>query len=131
MLGELSRRERQIMEALYRLGEAMVAEVVEQLPEEVSYDSVRVTLGLLADKGLVNHRREGQRYIHTPAIPHEEVSRWAARSLVRTYFRGSPSRAVLGLLQMEGESLSERELQEIADWVAEAMKGEGDDARDD
>jgi BlaI family transcriptional regulator, penicillinase repressor len=131
MLGELSRRERQIMEALYRLGEATVAEVVELLPEDASYHSVRVTLGLLGGKGLVNHRREGQRYVHTPAIPHDQVSRWAARNLVRTYFRGSPSRAVLGLLQMDGESLSDRELQEIADWVAEAMKGEGDDARDD
>jgi BlaI family transcriptional regulator, penicillinase repressor len=130
MLGELSRRERQIMEALYRLGEATVAEVVEQLPEEVSYDSVRVTLGLLADKGLVHHRREGQRYVHTPAIPHERASRWAVENLVRTYFRGSPSRAVLSLLEMEGESLSERDLEEIAARVAEAMQQEDDDAGD-
>lgn len=122
VLGELSRRERQIMEALYRLGEATVAEVVRQLPDDVSYDSVRVTLSLLAERGLVKHRREGQRYVHRPVVPHERASKSATGDLVRTYFRGSPSRAVLGLLEAEGDGLGERELQEIAEWIAEARK---------
>jgi BlaI family transcriptional regulator, penicillinase repressor len=120
----LSRRERQIMDVLYRLGEATVAEVVAALEEGVSYDSIRVILGILREKGYVTHRREGPRYVHRPVVPHDRAARSAVRHLVRTYFRGSPTKAVLGLLDLEGEELSERELAEIEAWIAEAREGE-------
>jgi BlaI family transcriptional regulator, penicillinase repressor len=124
MQAELSRLERRIMDVLYRLGEATVAEVVAQMPEAASYDSIRVTLGILREKGYVTHRREGPRYVHSPVIPHETATRSAVKHLVRTYFRGSPSKAVLGLLDLQADALSERDMEQIAAWIEAARKEE-------
>ncbi|NIR45621.1 MAG: BlaI/MecI/CopY family transcriptional regulator [Gemmatimonadetes bacterium] len=114
---QLSRRERQIMNIVYRLGEASVADVVDRMDGDPGYDSVRVTLGILEKKGHVEHRQEGRRYIYSPTVPHEKASRSAARSLIHTFFRGSPSRAILTLLGMS--KLSREELDEIARVIEE------------
>jgi BlaI family transcriptional regulator, penicillinase repressor len=119
---ELSRRERQIMNVLYRRGEATAAEVAAELGEDAPHDSIRVILGILRDKGYVTHRREGPRYVHSPAIPREDAARGAVRHLVRTFFRGSPGQAVLGLLDEEAAKLSERDLDAIEAWIAESRR---------
>jgi predicted transcriptional regulator len=113
----LSRREREIMDVLYRLGEAGVAEVVDRMDSDPGYDSVRVTLGILEKKGHVQHRQEGRRYIYSPTVSHATASRSAIRNVTRTFFRGSPSRAILALLGMS--KLSREELDEIARWIEE------------
>lgn len=118
----LSRRERQIMDILYRLGEAGAAEVVAHLPDRPAYNSVRVTLGILERKGVVRHRREGSRYVYSPTQPAEAVRESALRHLVRTFFRGSPSKAVLTLLDSPSTRLSEEELNELAAWVEAAKR---------
>ena len=97
---DLSRRERQIMDVIYRLGEAGAAEVVEHLPDRPAYNSVRVTLGILERKGMVRHRREGTRYVYSPTVPAERARDSALRHVVRTFFRGSPSKAVLTLARL-------------------------------
>jgi predicted transcriptional regulator len=105
------------MDILYRLGEAGAAEVVNHLSDRPAYNSVRVTLGILERKGVVRHRREGNRYVYSPTLPAEAVRESALRHLVRTFFRGSPSKAVLTLLDSPSTRLSKEELNELAAWV--------------
>lgn len=123
---KLSRREREIMEILYRLGEASAADVVGRMDPDPGYDSVRVTLGILEKKGHVKHRQDGRRYVYTPTVPHETASRSAIRNVLHTFFRGSPSRAILALLGMS--RLSREELDVIAKWIEEERKSHGSDA---
>jgi BlaI family transcriptional regulator, penicillinase repressor len=118
----LSRRERQIMDVLYRLGEAGTAEVVQHLSDRPAYNSVRVTLGILERKGFVRHRRDGVRYVYAPTVPAEKARESALRHLVRTFFRGSPSKAVLTLLDSPSTRLSPEELNELAAWVEAAKR---------
>lgn len=120
---DLSRRERQIMDVIYRLGEAGAAEVVEHLPDRPAYNSVRVTLGILERKGVVRHRREGTRYVYSPTVPAERARESALRHVVRTFFRGSPTKAVLTLLDSPSTRLSAEELNELAAWVEAAKRG--------
>lgn len=117
---QLSRREREIMNIVYRLGEASVADVVARMENEPAYDSVRVTLGILEKKGHVKHRQEGRRYVYRPTVSHEKASRSATRNLIQTFFRGSPSRAILTLLGMS--ELSREELDEIARVIEEERR---------
>ena len=105
---ELSRRERQIMDILYRLGEAGAAEVVEHLPDRPAYNSVRVTLGILERKGVVAAPAGGHPLRIRPTVPPERARESALRHLVRTFFRGSPSKAVLTLLDSPSTRLSPR-----------------------
>jgi len=110
------------MDVLYRLGEAGAAEVVEHLADHPPYNSVRVTLGILERKGAVRHRRDGSRYIYSPTTSPDAARESALRHLVRTFFRGSPSKAVLTLLDSPSTRLSPEELNELAEWVAAARR---------
>ena len=120
----LSRREREIMEVLYRLGEAGVSEITTRIPDRPSYNSVRVTLGILARKGHVKHRKDGRRYVYSPTVPHSEASRSAVSNLLTTFFRGSHSKAILTMLDMSESELSEEELEEIEAWIQSARESE-------
>lgn len=123
---KLSRLERTILDALYRLGEGAVTDVTRAMPGEPSRDSVRVTLGILEKKGWVTHRREGTRYVYAPAVPAARASRQAANHLTRTFFAGKPSRAILALLDMSSDQLTPEELEEIAARIERAGgKGAG------
>ncbi|MDX1579508.1 MAG: BlaI/MecI/CopY family transcriptional regulator [Gemmatimonadota bacterium] len=111
---ELSRRERQVMDILYRLGEASVAEVRENLAEAPSYSAVRAHLRILEEKGHVEHHEEGPRYVYRPAVPKEKAKRSALRHLVDTFFNGSSSQAMAALLDDEAASLTEGELERLS-----------------
>jgi predicted transcriptional regulator len=103
-----SRRERQVMDALYQLGEAGAAEVVALLRESGAHDSVRVILANLERKGVLGHRVDGQRHIYKPVTPRETARRTALRHLVRTHYEGSPKRVILHLLddaRLDGDDL--------------------------
>ncbi len=123
----LSRREREMMDIIYRLGEAGAAEVAAKMKDDPGYDSVRVTLGILEKKGHLKHRREGRRYVFSPKVPHKKATRSAWRNFVTTFFRGSPSQAILSLLDMSSTRLSQAELDEIADWVERERRSHNDD----
>ena len=110
------------MDVLYRLGEAGAAEVVDHLSDRPPYNSVRVTLGILERKGVIRHRREGNRYVYRPTVPAEAMRESALRHLVRTFFRGSSSKAVLTLLDSPSTRLSAEELNELAAWVEAAKR---------
>jgi predicted transcriptional regulator len=126
---DLSRREREIMDIVYRLGETGVAEVVSRMRDHPGYDSVRVTLGILEKKGHVKHRQDGRRYLYSPTVPHHKATRSAMRTLLQTFFRGSPSKAIQALLDMSGDRLTTDELDEIAQWIEQERKSQDDDAR--
>lgn len=119
----LSRRESQIMDVVYRLGEASVADVVEEMPDEPGYNTVRVTMSNLEKKGHLTHREEGQRYVYRPSIPADEAKRSEMGHLLKTFFSDSPSQAILTLLDMRGERLGEQDLEEIAEWIRAARDG--------
>ena len=114
----LGRRERQIVEVLYRLGRASVAEVLAELPDPPSYSAVRGMLALLKEKGYVRHKREGMRYIYTPAVAPAKARQSALRQLVSTFFEGSPMAAAAALLEMSGEELSADEKDQLSALIA-------------
>jgi len=118
----LSRRERQIMDILYRRGRATAGEVMEELPGEPSYSTVRAQLRVLEDKGHVTHEEEGLRYVYTPAVPRHAARKSALRHLVDTFFDGSAEQAVSALLGGEAARLSDAELERLAATIAKARK---------
>jgi BlaI family transcriptional regulator, penicillinase repressor len=119
---QLGRRERQLVEALYKLGSATVAEVLENLPDPPSYSTVRAMLGLLEGKGYVRHKRDGMRYVYTPAIAPAKARQSALRQLVSTFFEGSPLAAAAALLEMSDHKLSTEEREHLATLIARREK---------
>lgn len=121
-LDQLGRRERQIMDILFRHGRASAAEVQAALDEPVSNSGVRGMLRYLASKGYVAHEQEGPRYVYFPVDQPEEVSRSALRHLVSTFFRNSPSSAIAAVLDMADEPLSEAEYQRLSKLLEQARE---------
>jgi predicted transcriptional regulator len=120
---QVSRRERQIMDALYRLGSATAAEVLEQMPEPPSYSAVRAMLRVLEDKGHVRHEQQGPRYVYMPTVAREKARRSALSHLVKTFFDGSTERAVAALLDSDSR-LSSDELDRLQEML-ERARAEG------
>ena len=119
---QLGKRERQIVETLYRLGEASVAQVRSALPDPPSYSAVRGMLNLLVEKKLVVFRQDGKRYLYRPAAPKERVGRSALKSLVRNFFGGEPVDAVAALLDGSAGKLSAEDIERIQKMIREAPK---------
>jgi predicted transcriptional regulator len=118
----LTRRERQIMDILYRRGRVTAAEVMSELSGEPNYSTVRTQLRVLEEKGQVRHEEEGLRYVYSPAVPRRMARKSALRHLVDTFFDGSAEQVVGALLGGEGSRVSDDELARIADLVAKAKK---------
>jgi BlaI family transcriptional regulator, penicillinase repressor len=118
----LSRRERQIIDILYRRGRATAADVMEDLPGDPSYSTVRTQLRVLEEKGHVRHEEDGPRYVYTPAVPRGTVRRSALKHLVETFYEGSVEQAVAALLGGEGSRLSDEQLDRIADLIKRTRK---------
>lgn len=118
----LSRRERQIMDILYRRGRATAAEVMEDLPGDPSYSTVRTHLRILEHKGHVRHEQDGVRYVYTAAVPRQSARRSALRHLVDTFFDGSTEKVVSALLGGEASKLTPSELDRLEDLIRKARK---------
>ncbi len=118
----LTRRERQIMDILFRRGRATAADVMEELPDQPSYSTVRTQLRVLEEKGHVRHEEEGLRYVYVPAVARHAARKSALRHLVDTFFDGSAENVVAALLGGEASRVTDEELQRIADLVAKARK---------
>ncbi len=119
----LSRRERQIMDILYRLGRATANEVMAELPGEPSYSTVRTQLRVLVNKGHVRHEEQGLRYIYLPTVPRHAVRQSALRHLIETFFEGSAEKMLSTLLGSGSSKLSDEELNRLADLIDKAKKG--------
>jgi predicted transcriptional regulator len=118
----LTRRERQIMDILFRRGRATASQVMEELPGNPSYSTVRTQLRVLEDKGHVRHEEEGPRYVYMPAVARHAARKSALRHLVNTFFDGSTEKVVAALLGGEGTRLTDGELARLADLVERARK---------
>lgn len=121
---DLGKRERQIMEAVYRRGKASVGEIRAELAAPPSYSAVRTMVGKLEEKGLLRHHADGPRYVYEPTVPLDEVGPNTLRRVVATLFGGSTARAVSTLLDVAGEDLSPRELERLAELI-ERRRREG------
>ena len=122
LANRLSRRERQIMDVLYQLGEATAAEVQERLPEPPSYSAVRAMLRILEEKGHVRHEQDGPRYVYVPTIARDNVKKSALRHVLTTFFDGSAEQAISALLDDQSSKLSDAELDRLARLIDGARK---------
>ena len=118
---KLSRRERQIMDSIYRRGRATAAEVLDDLPDPPSYSAVRALLRLLEEKGHVRHEQDGPRYVFLPTVTRDRARKSALKHVVRTFFDGSPTDAVAALLDGDTK-LDESELDRLSAMIEQARK---------
>jgi predicted transcriptional regulator len=119
---DLGRRERQILETVYRLGRATVSQVRTELPDPPSYSAVRGMLNLLEEKGHLRHEQDGLRYVYLPVVEATKASRSALAHVVRTFFGGSPAEAATALFELPDRKLSRDELEQLSRMIRQAMR---------
>ena len=119
---DLGRRDRQILDVVYRLGRASVAEVRAELPDPPSYSAVRGMLNLLREKGHVRHVADGLRYVYLPVVEPADARRSALAHVVRTFFGGSQAEAASALFDLPDQKLSREELARLSRLVQQALK---------
>ncbi len=120
--GNLSRRERQIMDIVYEMKEASALQVLERLPSPPGYSAVRALLRVLEQKGHLAHRQDGPRYIYSALLPREKARRSALSHLMQTFFDGSTEDVVAALLDISEDSLSEDDYQRLTGLIEKARK---------
>ena len=113
-LNQLSRRERQIVDILYRQGQAAVADVLKSLPDPPSYSTVRALLAVLEEKGYVRHRQQGRLYLYSPTVSRARASRTALKHVVKTFFDDSVEDVVAALMSMKSTRISAEEYERLS-----------------
>ena len=121
-LAGLSRRERQIMDILYRQGKASASEVREAMADAPSYSAVRAMLRVLEEKGHVRHEAEGLKYVYVPTVARDKAKRTAVKHVMETFFNGSPEQIVAALLDVASTRLTREELDRMARLIEDAKK---------
>ena len=121
----LSRRERQIMDIVYRRGRASVADVLNNLENPPSYSAVRSIMRILEEKGHLRHDREGARYIYTPTHPRQNAGESALKQVFQTFFDNSIEKTIAALLTVSDTALSDEESDRLAALIEQAKKEEG------
>jgi predicted transcriptional regulator len=121
-LSELTRRERQIMDVVYRTGKASAAEIVDHLPGEHKNATIRTLLGVLEDKGFLRHESVKGKYIYYPTIPLQKAARAALNQVLETFFNGSEASAVISILKKSDASLSDEDAELILDLIRKSRE---------
>jgi BlaI family transcriptional regulator, penicillinase repressor len=119
---KLSRREKQIMDVLYRNGRATAAEVQQQMPDAPGYSAVRAMLRVLEEKGHIRHEEKDLRYVYLPVVPREKARRSAVTHLLETFFDGSAEQAVATLLDVSARDLSQEDFDRLSALIERARK---------
>jgi predicted transcriptional regulator len=119
---KMSKRERQIMDIIFRLGEATAEQVVENFPEAVGDASIRKLIRVMEHKGYLQHKKEGRCYVYQPVLSKETASRQAVKHILKTYFFDSTPMAVSALLDVKSDSLTSEEIAKIIEMINEAKK---------
>ena len=122
MQHKLSRRERQIMDALYRRGRATAAEILEEIPDPPGYSAVRAMLRVLEEKKHIRHEAEDLRYVYMPVVPRDKARRSAALHMLDTFFEGSAEQAVATLLSVSARNLSKDDFDRLAALIEKARQ---------
>ncbi len=118
--GQISRRERQVMDILFRKGKATAEEVLAELPDPPGYSAVRALLVTLEGKLLVTHSKDSRRYVYLPAVPEKRAKRTALKQLLTTFFEGRPEKLVASLLDPKDQKLSPDEIARIRKLIDES-----------
>ncbi len=118
----LTRREREIMDILYRRGRATAAEVLEAMADPPTYSAVRALLRLLEEHGHARHVQDGPRYVYMPAVARKDARKSALSHVVATFFDGSVEQAVVALVESSRSKLSQEELERLAQLIDKAKK---------
>ena len=118
----LSRRERQIMDILYRQGKASASDVRELMEDAPSYSAVRAMLRVLEEKGHVRHQAEGLKYVYVPTVARDKAKRTAVKHVMETFFNGSPEQIVAALLDVASTRLTREELDRMSQLIEDAKK---------
>jgi len=118
----LSRRERQVMDILFRRGQATVADVMQDLPDPPTYSAVRSILRILLEKGHVVHREEGFRYVYLPAQDATDIREEALKHVIRTFFDGSTDQAIAAVLRISDSKLSDDAIERLQDRIRRARQ---------
>ncbi len=121
-LQSLSRREREMMDVVYRAERATAAEIRDLIPNPPSYSAVRATLRILEEKGLLKHEFDGKRYVYVPRLDRDKAVQGALDHLVTTFFQGSAMSAVMTLLEQPGMEMSDDDLERMHALIARARK---------
>ena len=122
---DLSRRERQVLDVLYRAGRATCAEVQKAMTDPPSYSAIRTFLRILEDKGIVRHEQDGARYVYIPTVEKERASRSALRHVLNTFFGGSVTQAISALLDEDSKRLSAEDWQRLGKLIKDARREGG------
>ena len=118
----LSRRERQIMDIIYRRAQATAMEMMENLPDPPSYSAVRAMLRLLEEKGYLKHQQDGLRYVYLPTLSREKARQSALKQMLQTFFEDSTEDAVATLLDISKSKLSKADLDKLSKLIDKARK---------
>ncbi len=118
----LSRRERQIMDAIYQRGQATATEVMENMPDPPGYSAVRAMLRLLEEKGYLKHQQDGVRYIYLPTLSREKARQSAIKQLLQTFFDDSTEEAVAAMLDLSKAKLTDAELDRLSQLIEKAKR---------
>ena len=119
---DLTRRERQVMDILYRRGEATVSEIMDELPDPPTYSAVRSILRILGEKGLVVFKEDGPRYVYLPAEPTEQARDDVLKHVIRTYFAGSAEQAMTALLKLSDADLNDADIARLRERIRHARQ---------
>ena len=118
----LSRRERQIMDILYKMGKSSASDVLQAMPDAPSYSAVRAMLRVLEEKGHVRHQAEGLKYVYVPTVTRDKAKRSAVKQLLDTFFHDSPEQAVAALLDVASTRMTREELNRMAEMIEKAKR---------
>lgn len=113
----LARREREVMDILYRLGEAGAQEILDEMSDPPTYSAVRALLTTMVEKNLIRHRKESRRYLYRPAVSEKSAKRSALKNLLATFFEGRPEKLVASLLDPGDQKLSREEIARIRELI--------------
>jgi predicted transcriptional regulator len=120
----LTKRERQIMDVIYRLQRASAADIHAELPDAPTYTTVRGLLRILEAKGHLVHEEDGPRYVYSPSLPRAHVAAWQLAHVVRTFFDGSPAKAMTALLGSPEGKLTEADLEQLSELIERARNAD-------
>ena len=121
-LSDLTRRERQIMEAVYQFGKASAVEIGEALPDNPNNATIRTLLGVLEEKGFLRHETVKGKYIYEPTIPLDQAQRTALNQVLETFFKGAEASAVISILKKADAALTDEDAESIIDLINKSRK---------
>ena len=119
---DLSKRERQIMQVIYKHSTASVSEVLREIPSPPTYSAIRSIMNILVDKGLLKRTKKGKKYLYSPTVSQKKAMHSEVKQLISTYFKGSLENAVTALIEIHGDDLGDEDFQRLMDIIEKARK---------